>query len=154
MIRMEKKDGAIEIVAPYNETFIEKIKWIHGSWNGKAWVVDEDMEKYLDDIFKEAYGFTPAEQNDRIEVTYDAGDFEEGNVIQIGGIRAARRESRDSFVRVYKDSIVKSGKFPSKGGSIKNPRVEGYGVTMVTIIPKALYESLSDSDKSKLRVED
>lgn len=152
MIKLNRKDGTIEITSPYNALFVKKVKGIGGKWGGTAWIVSEDVEEQLMAILENVYGYAPEDK--KITVKFAAKDFESRDTddIRIGDMVLVERRNRDWDVNFH-NAIVLEGGFPSSGGSAKHPYTEAYdGTILQSAIPKAVYERLPDEEKAKLTI--
>jgi len=65
------------------------------------------------------------------------------------------RKTRDSEVTLKEGVIVISGGFPSRGGSVKNPRLSAYKDTVIRVeIPETLYAKIAECQGVSLVQED
>ncbi len=157
-VKLIREDGIIRVSSPYDNRFVKKVKEIGGKWNAaaKTWDVSEEVEERLKIILTKYYGYVESEA-DLIKVRYKAEDFNNNHTddIRISSLVTVMRNSRDREVIFDHNTIVLQGGFPSRGGSAKYPRPEPYSDTILqSIIPKSVYDGLSDIEKSKIEVID
>lgn len=153
--KLIRADGQIKVISPYNATFVKKIKMLHGKfdYSDKSWAVSEEYEEQLLALLDEIYGYTEG-ASETVKVRYRAVNFQNQDEIIIGGLSQARRASRDGTVKLSANTIFVSGdEFPSSGGSTKYPRIDAEESTILqSTIPAAIYDRLSDDEKSMLTI--
>ena len=147
MVKLEKREEKIYTTTTYNATFIKKAKNLQGKWDGEHWVFDEKVESLLREVLKDIYG-TDGEGYTRkviVEIDIDRYDDIDGQDLKIGDLVIITRRTRDSEVTLKEGVIVISGGFPSKGGSVKNPRLSAYKGTVIRVeIPETLYAKIAE----------
>lgn len=160
MLKMEKMNGIIRTVTPYNRDFVSRVKTLHATWNAseKAWDVPEAAEQGLLSILKDIFGYDPAsDTGETVTVQYNAEALRtvEGrrDYIAFGGIEIARRRFRDGDVTLHSSTFVVEGAFDRSGGSMGHPRIESCeGVILQTTMSKQTFDSLSEEIKEKMTI--
>ena len=57
MIKINNIDNdKIEVIAPYNNSFIKKARMLKGHWNGKGWEFKKEYEDIVKGHLMEIYG--------------------------------------------------------------------------------------------------
>ena len=155
MIKLKKENSIISVTSPYNADFIKRAKQIGGKWNSrqKTWDIPEEAEKELRQILAEIYGWLEGGSDKKIEIEFNAEDFEAFENIKIGTVVAATRFSRDTQVKVASGFRVTKGEFKNSGGSAKYPAPEADGIVMKGSIPLFVYDHLSKEERAKIKVQ-
>lgn len=134
MIETKHSAGGTHVLlyAPYHPEMPAKARAIGGKWqpSNKNWAFDIRDEQRVRDLACEIYGTdgTPTQT-----VTVHLAVQYYGQTLYFAGREIAHRPSRDSSVRLGHGVIVIAGGFDSRGGSVKNPRLDTKDGTILEI---------------------
>lgn len=137
--------GEAILASPYNADVPPKAKAIGGRWHPatKTWRFDARDEDRVLDLARSVYGTDGREDSDdvvTVRVKVGLSEYEKSKIV-CGRIVAERR-SRDGDVWLAPGVVVAEGAFPGSGGSVRNPRLGGFGVVLeVRDIPRAAAEA-------------
>lgn len=143
-------DNKIEVIAPYNNSFIKKARMLKGSWNGKGWEFKKEYEDIVKGHLMDIYGDdgSPAP---KCIVRVNLSKLSEINYSQLWddevrmfGRTLAIRKYRDSAPLLDKTVVLVKGGFSNSGGSRNNPNLKFYDNTILQIddVPEHLYVKL------------
>lgn len=123
-IQIEKQGSIIRTRTPYNAEFVEHAKRLGGDWDpgAKTWTFDARDEARVRDLLQDIFG-TDGSDAEVVDVQIKASEYHDDDRIEFLGREVARRRSRDSKPVLADGVIVVEGKFKSRGGSRKNPRI-------------------------------
>ena len=148
-------DGKIEVITPYNGTFIKKARMLKGKWNGTGWEFKEEYEDIIKSHLMDIYGddgSPMAKCKVRVNLTklHDI-DYSQmwDDEVRMFGRTLAIRKYRDSDPLLDKTVVLVKGGFSSRGGSRTNPSLDFYDDTILQIedVPEHLYiKILKDYD--------
>lgn len=123
-VTIRTNDTDLVLDAPYDPALPTKAKAIGGRWSttDRVWHFDLRDQVRVEALATELYGWSP-EDADVATVTvrvpvprsYHTDEF------RVGGRRLAWRPARDSAVRLTDGVVVVEGRFPGRGGSMRNP---------------------------------
>jgi hypothetical protein len=121
--------GQLALSAPYDPAMPAKARKIGGRFSSgtKLWTFDARDEQRVRELCIEIYG-TDGSTADQpgltiripVNTIQDTWDQE----LRLAGRRLAWRPNRDDAVRLGDGVILASGGWDSRGGSVKNPRLE------------------------------
>lgn len=123
-IRLETRDGKINVFTPYDKTFVSKIKANLGGakWNpeDRCWTVSESQRDGLLTILADIFGYEPTATANRVDikVTFPEDADIEKDSIKLGSYTIASAWGRDSGVRLGDNVELIEGEFKS-GGSVR-----------------------------------
>lgn len=140
-------DNKIEVIAPYNNSFIKKARMLKGHWNGKGWEFKKEYEniikEHLMDIYGDDGGIIPkcvvrVNLSKLTDINYNKIWDDE---VRMFGRTLAIRKYRDSAPLLDKTVVLVKGGFSNSGGSRNNPRLNFYDNTILQIddVPEHLY---------------
>lgn len=146
MIEIVNAKGKIRVRSQYNKYWIDKAKSLGGRWlpHDKVWEFSEEKEDIVKDSLFEIYGEngSPVE---KVKVNIDLDVFDYDQELDICGIVAAIRPSRDAKVILKNGAYLISGSFLSSGGSSKYPSITAIPGTIVRLeIPISIYMKVKD----------
>lgn len=139
MIKIEHKNGKIELTTPYLLALPHKLRQLGGKWNGEKWIFedDSDIESSLKSMIKDHFAVdldNTKYGTVKITVLDDISEWHEP-VIAGGYVLAAAR-GRDSGANAEDGVLLLEGEITS-GGSVKNWRsvVKGGSVFKIKNFP-------------------
>lgn len=143
-------DGKIEVISPYNASFVKKARMLKGNWNGKGWEFKKEHEDIVKGHLMDIYGDDGSAISKCIvrvnlsklsEIDYSQLWNDE---IRMFGRTLAIRKYRDSAPLLDKTVVLVKGGFPNSGGSRNNPNLKFYDNTILQIedVPEHLYVKL------------
>lgn len=143
-------DNKIEVIAPYNNSFIKKARMLKGHWNGKGWEFKKEYEniikEHLMDIYGDDGGIIPkcvvrVNLSKLTDINYNKIWDDE---VRMFGRTLAIRKYRDSAPLLDKTVVLVKGGFSNSGGSRNNPNLKFYDNTILQIddVPEHLYVKL------------
>lgn len=151
MINLEIKERKIYLKSPFDEKIIRFCRANSGEWDRdlKVWVLDVDVLPNLQLFLLNSFDYSETEERVNIEIDLDKyfSNYEEyPSKILLGRYVIAYRPSRDRDVRYNACVLIMKGEFPSKGGSVKHPRVTWEEGTTIRVknITKHNYNKIKD----------
>lgn len=140
-------DDKIEVISPYNNTFIKKAKMLKSNWNGKGWEFKKEYEDIIKGHLMEIYG-DDGSPTPKCIVRVNLSKLSEINYsklwddeVRMFGRTLVMRKHRDSTPLLDKTVALVEGGFSNSGGSRNNPRLNFYDNTILQIddVPEHLY---------------
>lgn len=117
------KDGKARIYAPYNATFVSRVKLLGGRWIAadRCWSVSEDALEDVRAAMRDIYGRDDHPVSDTADVILRFERDVEGDktAVTILGRTVARAFGRDSGAKVGEGVLFLEGE-PKSAGSVKN----------------------------------
>jgi len=120
---VKMQSGRIGVECPKNEAFIEGAHNFASKWQPPYWLFDPRDEPAVRALLIEVYGRddkAPTALVD-VEINLDEWGRNHDQTYTFAGLRIAHRPGRDDRVRLGGGAVVKTGGFPTSGGSVKNP---------------------------------
>jgi len=138
----------VAVSAPYAPSFVDKARKIGGSFDrpAKVWEFDPRSEQAARDLCKQVYG-SDGSDNDQPRVTIriplDGPNVKE---FRPAGEALVWRRYRDEPVRFAPHVVLVAGDFPSRGGSVANPRLDPDDGTVIEVrdLPPGTAQKITD----------
>ena len=112
------------VASPYNEDFVAGARELAGTFARETgqWLFDPRDEARVRALLMRVYGDDGTPVPARVTLHVDLGRFfgTEYDHVTVAGRRVAERRARDSSVKLT-GAVVVAGRFPGRGGSVKNP---------------------------------
>ena len=143
-------DGKIEVISPYNASFVKKARMLKGNWNGKGWEFKKEYEDIVKSHLMDIYGDdgSPAP---KCIVRVNLSKLSEINYSQLWddevrmfGRTLVIRQHKNLTPLLDKTVVLVKGGFSNSGGSRNNPNLKFYDNTILQIddVPEHLYIKL------------
>lgn len=157
--KMADGEIKVKVVSPYSNEFVQIARQMNGVFNRetKAWYFPAEDLDVVRGRVKEIYGVDPLEdeQEETVSVQFDIGESC-GNYYYRSffamGRDIAYRPGRDSSVRLGEGVTLVAGKFPSSGGSVKNPNINPEPGTVLRVrnVPRSLAEKFIEEENGEI----
>lgn len=156
--KIEINEGKASIYTPYNPTFVEKIRNIEGSkWNGKAWIVSENLIPFVREIMLDVYGENDISHTKKIDLKltfehcYEIG-WGHSQIVMFGKILCYTTGYETA--RCGEGVIYVKGK-PCNNGSRKHNKagIKEGSVIVLNDIPESLYLKEYENHSENCEVE-
>lgn len=148
MIKINDLDnGKIEVISPYNTSFVKKARMLKGNWNGKGWEFKREYEDIVKSHLMDIYG-DDGSPTPKCIVRVNLSKLSEINYSQLWddevrmfGRTLVIRQHKNLTPLLDKTVVLVKGGFSNSGGSRNNPRLNFYDNTILQIddVPEHLY---------------
>lgn len=150
-------DGAaVTLDAPYSPDLPKRARELGGKFDygTKTWVFDNRDEDAVRALAREVYGTDGGDADEptvtiRIDVNKALSGGNDDGELLLCGAQIARRWGRDRDVTLGPGVVVMSGRFPGRGGSVKNPRLAADDDTVVEVRDVARGTALTMVDQHR-----
>ncbi len=124
-VTLTDRGDTLAAATPYDGAFVSAAKALGGKYVGGEWVFDARNADRVADLCLDVYGTDGSDDSATlvtVRITVPAGVAEQA--YRLAGRRLVYRPGRDAEVRYTSGVISVEGRFPSSGGSVKNPRLD------------------------------
>lgn len=130
-VEAELANGRVYVKMPYYPSVLDELRKF-GRWDAGArrWVFSEEDLMRLERLMQETFG-QPGEPRVTVRMRVGGGR----QAIYAMGRLIVERPFRDAHVKLGPGVVIVEGGFPSRGGSIKHPRLAGEAVVEVRQVP-------------------
>ena len=136
MVTITKDGKRLAVKSPYDAEFVDGAKDLGGKWDRdtETWVFDVRDEAAVRTLARDIYGTDGSDADGaRVTIRVPLPVFSQGQEFRVAGMTLASRRYRDSRVQLGDGVVIVEGGFPSKGGSVKNPQLEGKPGTVLEV---------------------
>lgn len=143
-------DGKIEVISPYNASFVKKARMLKGNWNGKGWEFKKEYEDIIKGHLMDIYG-DDGSPTPKCIVRVNLSKLSDINYnkiwddeVRMFGRTLVIRQHKNLTPLLDKTVILVEGGFSNSGGSRNNPNLKFYDNTILQIedVPEHLYVKL------------
>ena len=136
-VQVTKTDTTIQVKSSYNEAFIKASRLIGGKWNAtnKSWDFPLENEELVMRNLAEIYSYS-IDNESMVFLYIDVDkwtDYDYTDSLYLNKLLVAKREYRDSDVKLFNGATLIKGGFKSSGGSAKYPRLNQEEGTVIRI---------------------
>lgn len=145
-IEITMNGAKLSVSSPYHPDMPERARALGGKWDAaaKVWTFDVRDEARVRQVVTDIYG-TDGEVGsaDLVSIRVNLDKYSHpSRELYVAGRQVARRQYRDSAVRLGDGVIIIEGGFPSRGGSAKHPALDEDCHTILEVrdVPRAAAE--------------